>query len=180
MGRSSLGEYTQRMSNALRAIKMLAIREDIDFIEPAFTALFNTEIISDPELRTGQDVNIVIRGMTGLLKEDVAAQRQQQLLPMLVQGGQQGIVPQDATRYTVYQLLSQAGFPMAALGISDPVIDNALAVAANAPIPTAAAAGQQVPSLDGRSGPIPAANVAQQNGMSNVNLVQTRPIDSGM
>lgn len=174
-GRSSLGEYTQRMSNALRQIKMLAIREDIDFIEPAFTQMFSTEIRNDPELRVGQDVNIIIRGMTGLLREDVTAQKQEALIPLIMQGAESGAVPPTAAQYAVHQLLAQAGFPMEALGISDPVIDNALAVAANAPVATSsAAAGQQVPSLDGRSGPIPTANVAQPTGMSN--LMQTGPI----
>lgn len=167
-GKSSLGEYTQRMSNALRAVKMLAIREDMDFIEPAFHALFEKAILADEELQVGQDVDIMVRGMTGLLKEDVTQQKQEALLPLLLQGGQTGLVPEEATNYAVYQLLSQAGFPMTALGISDPEIENALAVAANAPTPTTNAVGQQVPSIDGRSGPIPAQNVAQPNGMSNL------------
>lgn len=167
-GRSSLGEYTQRMSNALRSIKMLAIRMDQEFIEPAFNALFEQEILRDPELRVGQDVNLVIRGMSGILKEDIVTSRQEALLPLLLQGGQSGIVPPDATKYAVYQLLSQAGFPMEALGISDPVIDNALAVAANAPAQTSSAMGQQVPTLDARSGPIPSTNVAQSDGQSNL------------
>lgn len=175
-GESSLGEYTQRMSNALRSIKMLAIREDMDFIEPAFTALFNNEILTDKELQIGQDTDIIIRGMTGLLKEDVTQQKQEALLPLLLQGGQAGIIPQEATNYAVYQLLSQAGFPMEALGISDPTLENALAVAASAPPVTGQAVGQQVPSIDARSGPIPSSNVAQPNGMSN--LSQTGPIPS--
>lgn len=173
-GDSSLGEYTQRMSNALRQIKMLAINEDMQFIEPAFTNLFELELRDDPELRSAQDVGIIIRGMTGLLKEDLVAQKQRELLPLLLQGGATGTVPPEATQYAVYQLLSQAGFPMESLGISDPVIDNALAMAANAPVASASAAGQQVPSLDARSGPIPSTNVAQPNGQSN--LTQSSPI----
>lgn len=172
-GESSLGEYTQRMSNALRAIKMLAIREDMDFIEPAFHGLFEQEVLIDKDLQIGQDVDLVIRGMTGLLKEDVTQQKQRSLLPLLVNGGQSGLVPQEATNYAVYQLLSQAGFPMDALGISDPVLENALSVAADRPVETAGAATQQVPTVDGRSGPIPSTNVAQPNGMSN--LTQTAP-----
>lgn len=175
MGKSSLGEYTQRMSNALRAIKMLAIREDIDFIEPAFTSLFNTEIRNDPELRVGQDVNIMVRGMTGMLKADVVAQKQEALIPLLLQAGPELGVPPQATQYAVYQLLNQAGFPMEALGISDPVIDNAIAAAAAMPVQTSSPVGQQVPQLDGRSGPIPSGNVAQPGGMSN--LMQTGPIN---
>lgn len=173
-GRSSLGEYTQRMSNALRTIKSLALQEDIHFIEPAFTNLFNYEMENDPEMRVGQDINVMVRGMTGLLKEDIASQRQQAILPMVLQGGQSGVVPQQAVEYAVRQMLEQAGFPVDALGMSNPVIDNALAVAAQMPLTGVAPGGQQVPSVDGRSGPIPAANVAQPDGMSN--LAQTGPL----
>lgn len=174
-GRSSLGEYTQRMSNALRTIKGLALQEDIHFIEPAFTNLFDYEMENDAELRVGQDINVLVRGLTGLLREDVAAQRQQAALPMVLQAGQAGLIPQQAVDYAVRQMLEDAGFPVDALGMSDPVIDNALAVAANMPVPGASAAGQQVPTLDGRSGPIPQENVAQASGMSN--LSQIAPIE---
>lgn len=167
-GRSSLGEYTQRMSNALRTIKGLAQNEDFFFVEPAFTELFRHEMLADPDLTVGQDINVVIRGMTGLLREDIAAQRQQAILPMIINGANQGLVPEEAVRYAVRQMLEQAGFPVDALGMSDPVIDNALAVAANQPLPGGLPAGQQVPQLDGRSGPIPNANFASPDGLSNL------------
>lgn len=173
-GRSSLGEYTQRLSNALRTVKGLALQEDIHFVEPAFTNLFHYEMEHDPELRVGQDINVMIRGMTGLLKEDVAAQRQEAVLPLILQGGQTGLVPQPAVEYAVRQLLEQAGFPVDALGLTDPVIDNALAVAAQMPTQGVTPATQQAPTLDGRSGIIPQENIAQPNGMSN--LSQTGPI----
>lgn len=173
-GRSSLGEYTQRMSNALRTIKGLAQNEDFYFVEPAFTQLFHYEMMDDPELTIGQDINVVIRGMTGLLREDIAAQRQQALLPTLINGAEQGLVPETAVRYAVRQMLEQAGFPVDALGMSDPVIDNALAVAATMPLPGGMPTGQQVPQVDARSGPIPSANVASPTGISN--LSQTGPL----
>lgn len=175
-GRSSLGEYTQRVSNALRTIKGMAINEDIYLIEPMFTGLFQYLMMKEPELRDGQDINLQVRGITGLLKEDLQAQQQKQVLPTLLSARAQGVPDLDkAIEYSVRQLLSQAGFPIDALGLTDPVIENALAVAANQPVQGMNPAGPQVPTLDGRSG-VPQQNVAQPGGLSNYNLTQVSPM----
>lgn len=174
-GRSSLGEYTQRVSGSLRTVKGLAMHEDFYFIEPCFTKLYDDMLDSDPELRKGADINVVVRGMTGLLKEDMKATRQEEVLPLLLQGAQSGLVTPEAAQYGVRQLLDAAGFPVDELGMRDPVIDNALAVAASMPAPGAAPGGQQVPQLDGRSGPIPEGNVASPAGMNQANLAQVGP-----
>lgn len=168
-GRSSLGEYSQRMSNALRTIKQAALYEDIYFIEPAFRSLFHHEMQTDEDIAEGQDVGLVIRGMTGLLKEDQQNQNAQQVLPLIMQLGQQDLVPEQAVQYAVRQLLEQAGFPVDALGISNPVVDQALAVAATTPLPNAVPGGPQVPQLDGRSA-VPAANVASPTGASQLSI----------
>lgn len=175
-GRSSLGEYTQRVSGSLRTIKGLAMHEDFHFIEPCFTQLYDSMLDADPDLRKGADINVVVRGMTGLLAEDLKATRQQEVLPLLLQGAQGGLVTPEAAQYGVRQLLDAAGFPVDELGMRDPIIDNALAVAAGMPVQGAPAAGQQVPELDGRSGPIPEGNVATPGGLSQVNLAQTGPM----
>lgn len=169
-GRSSLGEYTQRMSNALRTVKALAQNEDVYLIEPAFSEMFRQVMLEDDEITVGQDVNIVIRGMSGLLKEDIASQRQQAILPMILQSGQSGLVPESVVEYSVYKMLADAGYPVDSLGMSNPVIDNALAVAANAPSPAGVSdvIGGQVPTLDGRSGPIPMENVGMPAGVQTI------------
>lgn len=167
-GRSSLGEYSQRMSNALRTLKQAALNEDIYFIEPAFTGLFYYEMKENPDLREGQDVGLVVRGMTGLLKQDQQIQAMQAAIPM-VMGDQSGIVTQPVKEYAVRAFLESAGFPVDALGMSNPVLDNALAVAANQPIPGINPGGQQVPPLDGRSG-VPTANTASPRGMSGASI----------
>lgn len=174
-GRSSLGEYTQRMSNALRTIKGLALQEDFHLIEPAFTALFDHETENDPDLRDGQDINVVIRGMTGLLKEDMQMKRQQEILPFVLQAPPH-LMPQQAQEYAVRQLLDSAGFPIDALGMRDPIVDNALAQAAASPVMGLAPGGQQVPEIDGRSGPISSENVATPGGLSQANLAQVGPV----
>lgn len=175
-GRSSLGEYTQRLSNALRTIKGLALQEDFHFVEPAFTALFDYLTENFEGLRKGQDISVEIRGMTGLLTEDIKANRQKQILPFVLQGAQTGLLPKQAQEYAVYKLLEDAGFPTAALGMENPIVDRALAEAAAQPINGVTPTGQQVPSIDGRSGPIPAGNVATPTGQSQFNLAQTGPV----
>lgn len=174
-GRSSLGEYTQRVSGSLRTVKGLAMHEDFFFIEPCFTKLYDDMLDADPDLRRGADINVVVRGMTGLLKEDMKATRQEEVLPLLLQGAQSGLVTPEAAQYGVRQLLDAAGFPVDELGMRDPVIDNALAVAASMPTPGAPPGGQQVPQLDGRSGNIPEGNVATPGGMNQANLAQVGP-----
>lgn len=169
-GRSSLGEYSQRMSNALRTIKQAALNEDIYFIEPAFRGLFNHLMTTEKDIASGQDVNVMIRGMTGLLQEDQRIQRQQAVIPLLLQPGAQAVVPEMAVQYAVRQLLDQAGFPVDALGMSDPQIENALAVAAGQPLPGATPGGPQVPKVDGRSGQAAIANSASPSGASPISI----------
>lgn len=176
-GRASLGEFSQRMTNALRTVKGLALQEDFHFIEPCFTALFDSEIDKDEELREGQDVNVVIRGLTGLLQEDVRAQRQQQIIPMVLQLGAQGQVTPQVQQFAIRQLLEGAGFPVDALGMENPIIDNAIAVAATMPTGGVVPMSQQVPQLDGRSGAQAMSNTAQPDGgMAPANLMQVGPI----
>ena len=167
-GRSSLGEYSQRMSNALRTIKQAALNEDIYFIEPGFRGLFHYTLDEFPDLREGQDVGIMVRGMTGLLREDATARAMASVAPVVL-GDQTGIVPQEVKEYALRQLLEQAGYPVDALGMDNPVIENALAVAANMPAPGFVPGGQQVPQLDGRSR-VPSANVASPMGQSNIGI----------
>lgn len=164
-GRSSLGEYSQRMSNALRTIKQAALNEDIYFIEPGFKGLFTYTLEEFSELREGQDVGIQVRGMTGLLREDATVRAMQEVTPMVL-GDQTGIVPQDVKDYALRQVLETAGFPVDALGMDNPIVENALAVASTSPQPGFMPGGPQVPELDGRS-KTPAMNVASPRGLAN-------------
>jgi hypothetical protein len=173
-GRSSLGEYSQRISNALRTIKQAALNEDTYFIEPAFTGLFHYLMQEDPDLAEGQDVGVQIRGMTGLLKEDERQKREAAVMGFVVQGAQSGAVPKPALDYAVRRMLEQAGFPVDALGLTDPVTDAALAVAASQPITGFTAGGPQVPQLDGRSN-VPPANVASPAGNSQLSVPGVQP-----
>lgn len=150
MGAASLGEYSQRISNSLRIIQQILLNEDLFFIEPAMTTLFHWVIKDDPTLLKGSDVQIVVRGTTGLMQRDTAIQRLQSIAS-LVMGDQSGLVSPAVKEYVLRQMYEQAGIPADALGVTNPLIEAALAQAAVAPAGTFTPMGQQVPGLDGRS-----------------------------
>lgn len=164
-GGASLGEFSQRMTNALRSIKQVALNQDVYFFEPAFTEVYNYVMETYPELAAGADIKAVVRGMTGLLKQDTQMLRMQQAIPA-VMADQTGLVSQQAKEYAIRQFLEAAGFPVDALGMSNPLIDNAVAVAASQPLTGFNPGSQQVPQLDGRSASA-MGNVARPNGVSN-------------
>jgi len=164
-GGASLGEFSQRMTNALRSVKQVALNQDVYFFEPAFTEVYNYVMETYPELAAGADIKAVVRGMTGLLKQDTQMLRMQQAIPA-VMADQTGLVSQQAKEYAIRQFLEAAGFPVDALGMSNPLIDNAVAVAASQPLTGFNPGSQQVPQLDGRSAPA-MGNVARPNGVSN-------------
>lgn len=173
-GRASLGEYSQRMSNALRTIKEAALEEDAYFIEPAFENMFARLMQEDPELAQGQDVNLQVRGLTGLLSEDQSKTSAKEALGMLMSLSRQpDLIEPEVLRYGVRAFLEASGFPVEALGVSDPTVERALTVAAsNQATQSASATGglsnafirPQVPQIDGRSGGVPQQAVAQANG----------------
>lgn len=169
-GQASLGEFSQRMTNALRSIKQIALNQDIYFFEPGFNGMYNYVMENYPDLAAGADIKAVVRGMTGLLRQEAQVNRMQQVIPAVI-NDQTGLVSQQAREYAVRQLLESAGFPVDALGMSDPMIDNALAIAASQPLPGLNPGSQQVPQLDGRSAAaIPMT--AAPNGSSNVAIPQ--------
>lgn len=150
LGNASLGEYSQRVSNSLRIIQQILLNEDLFFIEPAMTTLFHWVIKDDPTLLKGADVQIVVRGTTGLMQRDTATQRLQSIASLAL-GDQSGLVSPQVKEYVLRQMYEQAGVPADALGVTNPLIEAALAQAAVAPAGTFAPMGQQVPGLDGRS-----------------------------
>lgn len=171
-GKASLGEYSQRMSNALRTIKDAALEEDNWLIEPAFEGMFNRIMQEDKEMAVGQDVKLQVRGLTGLLKDDIEKSAKQSVLGTLLTISQRpGLVSEETLQYAVRDFLADNGFPVDILGYDDPTIKLAVAESASSAGMTTPAAGnlvtQQVPQVDGRSGPIAQGAVANANGTIN-------------
>lgn len=168
-GRGSLGEYSARISNVARNLKHTTILEDIHLIEPMFTDLYERLLDEDKNLREGADINIRVRGITGLLQEDQKAKREQQVLPMSIQLAQQGVVPPEVGQYAIKRLLDSSGVPTEALGLDDPVINKAMATAAQNPLDAAVSATDNIPQVDGRSQP------RQSDSLQSENLQQVSP-----
>jgi len=174
-GSSSLGEYAQRMSNALRTVKEAAAEEDANFIEPAFELMFRRLLTQNSDLVEGQDIDLQVRGITGLLSKDLqgsSAKEQMQTL-IALQQAKPNLIDDNLTTYAIYNYLRNEGYPMEALGVSNPLISAAMDMAAatqsDAPPPptTDAFETRQVPHLDGRSAGIHPATVANSDGRFN-------------
>lgn len=159
MGDSSLGEFAQRMANALRVVKGAARKEDMYFTEPAFSVLFRYLIEENPDYAVGQDLQCEIRGMAGLLEQSAQKADLQQALPIALQGLQLGVVAPDVVKMIFRQSLKDMGVPIDLLDPdNDPLVNRAFDVAAGQVPPGATTMDQQaiqnqnqVPPLDGRS-----------------------------
>lgn len=150
LGSASLGEYSQRISNSLRIVQQVLLNEDMFLTEDAMTTLFHWVVQEHPELLQGADVQVVVRGTTGLMQEDTNEARLQAALPLIL-NDQTGRVPEQVKQFAVRQVLDAAGIPVDALGGTDPLIETALAEAALRPPGGFGATVPQVPQLDGRS-----------------------------
>ena len=174
-GQSSLGEYSQRMSNSLRVIKEAAHEEDTHFISPAFQLMFRRIVKENADLAEGQDIHLQVRGLTGLLSTDIQKSNVKERLATLVSLSQvPDLIPREVLEYTVREYLSDEQIPVEALGIGDPLTDNALASAASAIGNEAGVANSfmqpQVPQLDGRSRGVMAGTTANAQGLTNYNV----------
>lgn len=180
-GRASLGEYSQRMSNALRTVKEAALNEDAHFIEPAFENMFYRLIQDNPELAEGQDINLQVRGLTGLLAEDHQKTNSREVLGMLInlKNSNPDAIDDAALRYGIRSYMENEGFPVDALGISDPTVERAMDMAAANQLNTTPVgsttmqyAQPHVPTTDGRSGAMPIGTQAKPDGSTNYGFTQ--------
>jgi len=157
-GRASLGEFAQRMSNALRAVKGAARKEDEYFVEPAFETLFRYLMETEKDLAIGADLECVVRGMAGLLEESKQQVDKQTAIPIAVEGNQMGVVSEDVVKVAFREALKEYGIPVDAISPDDdPLVNRAMSLASGGSTPNMGGSGaspmttQQVPQLDARS-----------------------------
>jgi hypothetical protein len=112
--------------------------------------MFNWMLENEKDFATGMDVRLQLRGITGLLSEDEIAKTRQATLGMIMNGVDRGVIPKEVETYAVRQELEAAGIPADQLGMSDSLLDYAVAQSHAMPMSAAAPMGQ-VPALDGRS-----------------------------
>jgi hypothetical protein len=162
-GRGSLGEFSARLTAALRVIREAALMEDTA-LESSWHAMFNYLLENEPGFCEGMDVDLQIRGVTGLLQEDQAAKNNMAVLSMVQAGVDRGSVPKEVEEYVLRQQLESAGVPAQELGMDNILLDHATAQANGMP-QQGLGAGQQIPQLDGRSTKnMPQGGVASPSG----------------
>lgn len=147
-GKSSLGEFSARLSSAMRIVKEAALMEDTA-LESSWRSLFNWLMENEKGFAEGMDVDLQIRGITGLLSEEEVTRSRQAVLGMVMTGVDRGTIPKEIETFAVRRELEAAGIPAAELGMDSAILDSATASAAG--MPTQAMSANQIPQLDGRS-----------------------------
>lgn len=166
MGASSLGEYSQRLSGALRTVKSAAFEMDVA-LGPCFMALFRSMVEEDKDGFTeGMDLDCQFMGIMGLIQGEASRKSHLESLPLVQASVDRGTIGKDVEKYAVLSALEAAGMPLNALGAADDLFAAATAEAGS--LPNRAAPGQgMVPELDGRSAGAPQGTVASPSGASN-------------
>lgn len=177
MGRGSLGEFSARVSGAVRRIRNAAFAEDRG-LKPLWATLYEHVIEENPEIVDQLDLTFNYIGVGGLLAQESEQQAKQNRLQLIMQGAQAGTVPPEVAAFAWQDILKDMGVPVASLGMSDPLTENAIAIAMQggsaAPGGGVGAGGlASAPQLDGRSAPInnvPTAVAAPNGGSALQNL----------
>lgn len=169
LGRGTLGELSARVSQAVRRVRTAAYAEDRSF-RPMWETVYQFVLEEHPELVENADLDFDYLGVLGLLQRENARSAKQTVLALARGARDDGSAGQQVVDYAYNDILKDLGVPTQELGMTDPVIDNAMAVALRAGPPQAGTGVPQVPQLDGRSGSIssvPSA-IAAPNGASAV------------
>ena len=167
-GKGSLGEFSARVSQAVRRVRNAAFSEDSS-MEPFYQTIFEYVLEENPALVENADLNMNYVGVVGLLTREQEKRAKIERLGLVTQAVQGGGAPQQVAQFAYQDLLKDLGIPTEALGFSDPLTDNAIAIAtATGPSLAGGTGLPQVPSLDGRSGAISAvpSAIAAPNGAS--------------
>lgn len=175
LGRGSLGEFSARVSGAVRRVRNAAFSEDRG-MKRIWETLWEYTIEENPEMVDSIDLTFNYVGVAGLLAQEAESKAKSERLAMVMQGMQTGMVPQEVGKFVWQDMLKDSGIPTEALGMSDPLTENAIALAvAQGPITSGAGAGglAGAPQLDGRSGSIssvPTAVSAPNGGSALANM----------
>lgn len=168
LGKGSLGEFSARISQAVRRVRNAAFSEDTS-MGPLYQTIFEYVLEENPALVENADLNLNYIGVVGLLTKEQEKQAKVERLGVVTQAVQAGVAPPEVAQFAYQDLLKDLGIPTEALGFSDPLTENAIAIATSQGTSVAGGGGvPQVPKLDGRSGAIssiPSA-VAAPNGAS--------------
>jgi len=173
LGRGSLGEFSARLSGAVRRVRNAAFSEDAG-LKKLWETLYEYIIEENPEIVDSIDLDFNYVGVAGLLAQEAERKAKMERLNTVMTGAQAGLVPPQVVSYAWHDIMKDMGVPTEALGMSDPLTEQAIAIATQAggiaPGGGAGAGGLAgPPQLDGRSGAvssIPTAVAAPNGGPS--------------
>ena len=170
-GKGSLGELSARVSQAVRRVRNAAFSEDRS-MKQIWQVLFEYVLEENPALVEFADLDMNYVGVVGLLTAEQEKKFKMERLSIIMQGTQAGVSPPEIAQFAFQDLYRDMGVPTEALGMNDPLTQNAIAVALGNGAPVASGGGgiPQVPQLDGRSGSISAvpSAIAAPNGGSQI------------
>lgn len=164
-GRGSLGELSARVTQAVRRVRNAAFSEDRS-MKPMWQIVFEYVLDENPDLLDGVDLDLNYVGVIGLLAQESERKMKMERLGLVVNAVQQGYAPTATAQFAYQDAMQDMGVPTDALGMADPLTDNAIATAMSRGTGAAPTGLAGVPQLDGRSGSIsnvPTA-IAQPNG----------------
>lgn len=168
-GRGSLGELSARVSQAVRRVRNAAFSEDRS-MKAVWQVLFEYVLEENPELVQDADLDMNYLGVVGLLGAEQEKQAKVERMQLTLQAVQAGAAPPEAANFVFTDLLQDMGLPTEALGMTNPVTENAIAIATESGRLTSGSGLNQVPQLDGRSGAMAGIQgaIAAPNGAGSI------------
>jgi hypothetical protein len=167
-GRGSLGELSARVSAAVRRIRAAAFAED-RAMRTIWASLYQWVAEEYPDSLKGADLSMDYVGIVGLLQKETEKKAKMERLGLIMQATQAGVAPPEVAKFGFHDLLQDAGVPTDALGMGDPLLDNAIAIAMQGGPIGAAPSLAGPPALDNRSAPmvnVPTAIAAPNGGVA--------------
>lgn len=107
----TLGGLSLLMGNAAKGVKRVIADLDKDMIEPIVTMFYELNLIYSPDDSIKADAVVVARGASGLLQRELSQSRAAEVLPMLTQGAQMGLVEPAAISTVMRDILKSLGYP---------------------------------------------------------------------
>lgn len=106
----TLGGLSLLMGNAAKGVKRVIAGIDKGVIEPAVTMLYELNLVYGDDDSIKSDASVVARGATGLLQRELTQARATEVLPLLTNGMQMGLVKPEAIATVMRQILELLGY----------------------------------------------------------------------
>lgn len=177
----TLGGLSLLMGNAAKGVKRVIASIDKSVIEPVVSMFYHLNLMYSPDDSIKADAQVVARGATGLLQRELSQSRAAEVLPLLTQGMQLGLVQPSAIATVMRDLLKLLGYdadlvedPMRQMLLMQAIqgaggMPGGMSVPGGAPPNSGASApvlppAAPAPSLDGRSALPPDPGAQQITG----------------